>query len=413
MGRLNYNNVDPIEFEALAKDVMSRRLGVSLNRYGVGKDGGIDLSDDSLNPTIIVQCKRYDSSSSATDVLVKEREKIDKYGPSLKQYYVFTSASLLPQQIAKIRDAFGSYMVSDDNIVYNEKIEDFFNEQKNADIMEKHLKLFVSFPDWYRYEGSPDAKEIPETIELKVVLRNNKVCMAESSEDALKALWHRRSEGDKKAIKVACILTQEDFEKIAAYINDNNLYGQPGLPYVRSMLSHQIKNVKRAIELGTEAFLMYLKGCYPAGEYFNLFLTLYGEDKFIYKDEYNVDNCYEEVYFWITVLNEFLSNLLLGRWKSKPDKKDYCTIAFCTRNRRLLDWSFKAYAPVEKEMLIVSQMGFADVTVLSAEEQLYFVYPFLVDAVGRMLAGFNPMFPPEKMDASKLFNLLNYFVGPA
>ncbi|MBO4679996.1 MAG: restriction endonuclease [Lachnospiraceae bacterium] len=413
MGRLNYNNIDPTEFEALARDVMSRKLGVSLNRYGAGKDGGIDLSDDACNPTIIVQCKRYDSSSSATDTLVKERAKIDKYGPSLKQYYVFTSTSLLPQQIAKIRDAFGSYMASDDNIIYNEKIEDFFNEAKNADIMEKHLKLFVSFPDWYHFNGSPNINDIPETIELKVVLKNDKVCLSDTTEDALKALWHRRKAGEKKALKVAFILTPEDFEEIAAYIFKNGYFNHADLPTVRALLSNQAKNWKRAIEYGSEAFLMYLGGCYSASEYFNHFLDLYGADRFIYKDEYNVDCCYEEVYFWVTVLNEMINNILIGRFKTKPDKNDYCRVVFFMPDKRMNKWYFSAYIKAEKEIMIASKGGFADIADFSPEEELYCVYPFLVESVGHMLTGHDASFPPEKMDASKLFNLLNYFVGPA
>ena len=46
MTNCNYRNLEPTEFEALAKDVMERLIGRSLYRYGQGKDGGIDLCDD-------------------------------------------------------------------------------------------------------------------------------------------------------------------------------------------------------------------------------------------------------------------------------------------------------------------------------------------------------------------------------
>ena len=46
MANFNYRNLEPTEFEALAKDVMERLIGRSLYRYGQGKDGGIDLCDD-------------------------------------------------------------------------------------------------------------------------------------------------------------------------------------------------------------------------------------------------------------------------------------------------------------------------------------------------------------------------------
>ena len=37
---LDYRNLTPNEFEALAKDVMERRLGCRLFRYAQGGDGG-------------------------------------------------------------------------------------------------------------------------------------------------------------------------------------------------------------------------------------------------------------------------------------------------------------------------------------------------------------------------------------
>ena len=61
MAYFNYRNLDPTEFEALAKDVMERLLGCSLNRYGPGQDDGIDLRDDKKR--IVVQCKRYQQGS--------------------------------------------------------------------------------------------------------------------------------------------------------------------------------------------------------------------------------------------------------------------------------------------------------------------------------------------------------------
>ena len=63
MAYFNYRNLDPTEFEALAKDIMERLLGRRLFRYGQGKDGGIDLCDDIKEKHIIVQCKKYQQGS--------------------------------------------------------------------------------------------------------------------------------------------------------------------------------------------------------------------------------------------------------------------------------------------------------------------------------------------------------------
>ena len=44
---LNYANLNDVEFEYLCMDVLSKMLGVKLQRFGSGRDGGIDLTDDS------------------------------------------------------------------------------------------------------------------------------------------------------------------------------------------------------------------------------------------------------------------------------------------------------------------------------------------------------------------------------
>lgn len=56
---LNYANLNDIEFEALCKDIMERILGVSLRRFGPGRDGGVDLTDDVSNKAIIFNVKAF------------------------------------------------------------------------------------------------------------------------------------------------------------------------------------------------------------------------------------------------------------------------------------------------------------------------------------------------------------------
>ena len=62
----NYANLNDAEFEALCRDIMSRKLGVPLRRFGPGKDGGVDLTDDVHTRNIIVQVKHYKLSTVET-----------------------------------------------------------------------------------------------------------------------------------------------------------------------------------------------------------------------------------------------------------------------------------------------------------------------------------------------------------
>lgn len=89
MAYFNYRNLDPTEFEALAKDVMERLLGCRLFRYGQGKDGGIDLCDDIREKHIIVQCKNYQQGSfdKLYSILKnEEKPKVDKLDPKPERY---------------------------------------------------------------------------------------------------------------------------------------------------------------------------------------------------------------------------------------------------------------------------------------------------------------------------------------
>ncbi|MBR4657191.1 MAG: restriction endonuclease [Oscillospiraceae bacterium] len=149
MSHFNFQNLSPKEFESLAKDVMQRLLGVSLFRYAIGPDGGVDLCDDSRTNRIVVQCKRYRDYKSLLRVLKAEQQKVKKLIPAPEQYYVFTSVELLRGQKIKILDLFQLYMVSEANIIDGIAIEDFFNNPQNYDLIANYKKLFVAYPEGY------------------------------------------------------------------------------------------------------------------------------------------------------------------------------------------------------------------------------------------------------------------------
>ena len=140
---LNYANLNDIEFEYLCQDVVSRMLNVKLQRFGSGKDGGIDLTDDSYRKNIVVQVKHYVKTGNAGLIssLSKEIDKVEDINP--KQYYVCCSKELNPQEKATICAMFTGYMASTQNIITLIEIDDFLNKEENADILRKHFKLWV------------------------------------------------------------------------------------------------------------------------------------------------------------------------------------------------------------------------------------------------------------------------------
>lgn len=88
------SNLNDFEFEMLCKDIMERKLSVTLNRFAKGRDKGIDLSDGEIFINHMIQVKHYINSkySDLKSTLKSEIEKVKKHNP--KSYYIFTSLSL-------------------------------------------------------------------------------------------------------------------------------------------------------------------------------------------------------------------------------------------------------------------------------------------------------------------------------
>lgn len=140
---LNFSNLNDLEFEYLCKDVMSRMLGVELRRFGKGRDGGIDLTDNTDSKAVIVQVKHYIKTdvTGLLSSLRKEIQKVKENKPG--QYYVCCSKELTPQNINEIYRMFSDYMVSPNNIITITEINDFLEKEENTDILRKHFKLWI------------------------------------------------------------------------------------------------------------------------------------------------------------------------------------------------------------------------------------------------------------------------------
>lgn len=140
---MNYFNLSDVEFEHLCADVMSRMLGKPLERFGTGRDNGIDLTDNSYKKNIVVQVKRY----VKTDVngllrsLRGEVEKVKALNPN--EYYICCSKELTPQNKQEIFGMFSEYMQSPQNIVTTIELDDFLARPENTDILRKHFKLWL------------------------------------------------------------------------------------------------------------------------------------------------------------------------------------------------------------------------------------------------------------------------------
>ncbi|MGL4343838.1 MAG: restriction endonuclease [Cellulosilyticaceae bacterium] len=143
----SYYNLNDVEFESLCKDVLERMLSINLRIFSKGRDGGIDLTDNVKNPTVIVQVKHYIRSkfSDLKSTLKKETGNVEKWKP--KKYYICCGMELTAANISEIYSMFYEYMETDRNIITLIEIDEFLRKEENQDIVRKHYKLWLYSSD--------------------------------------------------------------------------------------------------------------------------------------------------------------------------------------------------------------------------------------------------------------------------
>lgn len=137
----DFKNLSPTEFEDLTQDLLQEFLGIFIESFTTGKDGGIDLrySANSKNE-IIIQCKRYKDYNSLYTNLKKEVEKVKNLKPN--RYIISTSVGLTPPQKDSILDLFAPYIKSTADIFGRNDLNNLLGKHK--EIEKQHFKLWLS-----------------------------------------------------------------------------------------------------------------------------------------------------------------------------------------------------------------------------------------------------------------------------
>ena len=137
------SNLNDYEFVLLCKDIMEQKLHRTLYTFPKGPDGGIDISDSKAVNNTVIQVKHYVNSkySNLLYSLKQEVEKVQKIKP--QEYYVCSGMKLSRKQKFEIFTLFQDYMEDVSYIVDSIEINDFLSEAANADIVNKHYKLWL------------------------------------------------------------------------------------------------------------------------------------------------------------------------------------------------------------------------------------------------------------------------------
>ncbi|WP_310597442.1 ATP-binding protein [Aeromonas aquatica] len=135
-------NLSPLDFEDLCRDIAQVETGLRFSAFGPGPDGGIDGRHSMGGKTIVLQCKHYENStfSSLKNTANKEAIKIKELSPS--KYLFFTSHSLTPRKSDELANIFEDILASKNDIWGKEDICASLN--RNPTIEKSHMKLWLS-----------------------------------------------------------------------------------------------------------------------------------------------------------------------------------------------------------------------------------------------------------------------------
>lgn len=132
------------EFEILVADLLSARMGVSVERFKPGKDGGVDARwFASPGNEVIVQCKHWPRSTVAAlvrRILSEERAKVALLNPS--RYIYVCSTPLSRSNKESIAKAFLPYVIAPEDVLGYEDLQALI--ATHGDVERKHYKLWLA-----------------------------------------------------------------------------------------------------------------------------------------------------------------------------------------------------------------------------------------------------------------------------
>jgi DNA polymerase III delta prime subunit len=138
----DFRSLSPIDFELLVRDLLQAELGITMESFGPGKDGGIDFRFAMASQDVVVQAKHHveGGARSLVRAAVKEDCKVLKLAPS--RYILVTSLSLTPELKRKVIQAMPSTPVSAGDVIGREDLNNFLGLHPH--VLRQHFKLWLT-----------------------------------------------------------------------------------------------------------------------------------------------------------------------------------------------------------------------------------------------------------------------------
>lgn len=139
----DFQNLSFDDFERLSLELLQVALGVRLESFKVGRDGGIDMRyAPAIDNVLIVQCKRYAPDAFSRllrDMRTKELPKVKLMAP--KRYVLTTSCRLSPENKAQLMTVLSPYCVQSGDIFGANELNGLIAQ--NPEIERRHFKLWM------------------------------------------------------------------------------------------------------------------------------------------------------------------------------------------------------------------------------------------------------------------------------
>ena len=138
----NYLSLSPSEFETLSADILSALHSVHFERYGEGRDGGVDgkfLTND--GGIWIVQVKRYRDTKALLRQMEHEQKKMLQLPQAPARYFLVTACSLSPANKAAIQQVMRPFILSTGDIYGAEDLDALLHQYPA--IYRKHHRLWL------------------------------------------------------------------------------------------------------------------------------------------------------------------------------------------------------------------------------------------------------------------------------
>lgn len=138
-----HQQLEWLDFQNLARDVIQIREGFLFESFKEGRDGGIDGRFCSKEGTVILQAKRYGEYTVLKSALKeKEVKKVEKLQP--ERYILVVSIKLNDKQKSELIQLFPGYIKQSGDLVSSEDLNNYLDLPQYTNVVRNYPKLWAA-----------------------------------------------------------------------------------------------------------------------------------------------------------------------------------------------------------------------------------------------------------------------------